>query len=190
MSFWHGVLISADRIYLKVYLEVNSLSKAAIAAKEKLVDAFAEELKNAKAILIVDYLGLSVEEVTNLRKDLRDSDVKMKVIKNTYLRRAAEKAGIEGLEDTFVGPTAVVYTDNAEDITEPARIVSKYEDDIEALSIKGGMLEGKVASQEEIKKLAAIPGREGLLSMLLSVLQAPVRNVAYAVKAVADSKDE
>ena len=181
MSFWHGVFISADRIYLKVNLEVNSLSKAIIAKKEKLVDDFAAELKEAKAILVIDYLGLTVEEVTNLRKDLRDANVKMKVIKNTYLKRAAEKAGIEGLEDTFVGPTAVVYTADAEDITEPARIVSKYED---------GMLEGKVASQEEIKKLAAIPGREGLLSMLVSVLQAPVRNFAYAVKAVADSKDE
>ena len=185
MSFWHGVFISADRIYLKVNLEVNSLSKAIIAKKEKLVDDFAAELKEAKAILVIDYLGLTVEEVTNLRKDLRDSNVKMKVIKNTYLKRAAEKAGIEGL-----GPTAVVYTADADDITEPARIVSKYEDDIDALSIKGGMLEGKVASQEEIKKLAAIPGREGLLSMLVSVLQAPVRNFAYAVKAVADSKDE
>ena len=185
MSFWHGVFISADRIYLKVNLEVNSLSKAIIAKKEKLVDDFAAELKEAKAILVIDYLGLTVEEVTNLRKDLRDSNVKMKVIKNTYLKRAAEKAGIEGLDDTFVGPTAVVYTADADDITEPARIVSKYEDDIDALSIKG-----KVASQEEIKKLAAIPGREGLLSMLVSVLQAPVRNFAYAVKAVADSKDE
>lgn len=190
MSFWHGVFISADRIYLKVNLEVNSLSKAIIAKKEKLVDDFAAELKEAKAILVIDYLGLTVEEVTNLRKDLRDSNVKMKVIKNTYLKRAAEKAGIEGLDETFVGPTAVVYTTDADDITEPARIVSKYEDDIDALSIKGGMLEGKVASQEEIKKLAAIPGREGLLSMLVSVLQAPVRNFAYAVKAVADSKDE
>ena len=136
------------------------------------------------------------EAIADLEKDckagkVRLSDVvKMKVIKNTYLKRAAEKAGIEGVEDTFVGPTAVVYTADAEDITEPARIVSKYEDDIDALSIKGGMLEGKVASQEEIKKLAAIPGREGLLSMLVSVLQAPVRNFAYAVKAVADSKDE
>ena len=166
------------------------MSKAAIAEKEKFVDAFAEELKAAKAILVINYLGLTVEEVTNMRKELRDNDVKMKVIKNTYLRRAAAKAEIEGLDDTFVGPTAVIYTDNADDITEPARIVSKYEDDIDALSIKGGMLEGKVASQEEIKKLAAIPGREGLLSMLVSVLQAPVRNFAYAVKAVADSKDE
>ena len=166
------------------------MSKAAIAEKEKFVDAFAEELKAAKAILVINYLGLTVEEVTNMRKELRDNDVKMKVIKNTYLRRAAAKAGIEGLEDTFVGPTAVVYTDNADDITEPARIVSKYEDDFEVIDIKGGVLEGKVTSKEDIKALAAIPGREGLLSMLVSVLQAPVRNVAYAINAVADSKDE
>ena len=166
------------------------MSKAAIAEKEKFVDAFAEELKAAKAILVINYLGLTVEEVTNMRKELRDNGVKMKVFKNTYLRRAAVKAGIEGLEDTFVGPTAVVYTDNADDITEPARIVSKYEDDFEVIDIKGGVLEGKVTSKEDIKALAAIPGREGLLSMLVSVLQAPVRNVAYAINAVADSKDE
>ena len=166
------------------------MSKAAIAEKEKFVDAFAEELKAAKAILVINYLGLTVEEVTNMRKELRDNGVKMKVVKNTYLRRAAAKAGIEGLEDTFVGPTAVVYTDNADDITEPARIVSKYEDDFEVIDIKGGVLEGKVTSKEDIKALAAIPGREGLLSMLVSVLQAPVRNVAYAINAVADSKDE
>ncbi|MBH9986419.1 MULTISPECIES: 50S ribosomal protein L10 [Lactobacillus] len=166
------------------------MSKAAIAEKEKFVDAFAEDLKAAKAILVINYLGLTVEEVTNMRKELRDNDVKMKVVKNTYLRRAAAKAGIEGLEDTFVGPTAVVYTDNADDITEPARIVSKYENDFDVIDIKGGVLEGKVTSKEDIKALAAIPGREGLLSMLVSVLQAPVRNVAYAINAVADSKDE
>jgi large subunit ribosomal protein L10 len=170
-------------------VEVKQLSKAAIAEKEKLVDAFAEELKQAQAILVINYLGLTVEEVTNMRKELRDKNVKMRVIKNTYLRRAAKKAGIEGLDDTFVGPTAVVYTSDADDITEPARIVSKYEDDYEVLQIKGGMLEGKLTSKEEIKELASIPGREGLLSMLVSVLQAPVRNFAYAVKAVADSKD-
>lgn len=166
------------------------MSKAAIAAKEKYVDAFSEELKAAKSLLVVDYLGLTVDEVTSLRKELRESDVKMKVVKNTYLKRAAEKAGIEGLDATFSGPSAVVYTDNADDITEPARIVSKYAKDIEALSIKGGLLEGRVTSEEEIKQIASIPGREGLLSMLVSVLQAPVRNVAYAVKAVAESKGE
>ena len=116
--------------------------------------------------------------------------IKMKVIKNTYLRRAAAKAEIEGLDDTFVGPTAVIYTDNADDITEPARIVSKYEDDFDVIEIKGGMLEGKLTSREEIKELASIPGREGLLSMLVSCLQDPIRKVAYAVKAVADAKPD
>lgn len=166
------------------------MSKAAIAEKEKFVDAFAEELKAAKAILVINYLGLTVEEVTNMRKELRDNDVKMKVIKNTYLRRAAAKAGIEGLDDTFVGPTAVIYTDNADDVTEPARIVSKYEDDFDVIEIKGGMLEGKLTSKDEIKELAAIPGREGLLSMLVSVLQAPVRDFAMVVKAIADKEDD
>ena len=166
------------------------MSKAAIAEKENLVNAFADELKDAKAILVINYLGLTVEEVTNMRKELRDNDVKMRVIKNTYLKRAAAKAGIEGLDDTFVGPTAVIYTDNADDVTEPARIVSKYEDDFDVIEIKGGMLEGRLTSKDEIKELAAIPGREGLLSMLVSVLQAPIRDFAYAVKAVAESKDE
>ncbi|MGO2723379.1 MAG: 50S ribosomal protein L10 [Lactobacillus sp.] len=164
--------------------------RAAIAAKEKLVDALADDLKTAKAVLVINYLGLTVDQVTEMRKELRDSDVKMKVIKNTYLKRAAAKAGIEGLDETFVGPTAVIYTADSDDITEPARIVSKYADKYDVVEIKGGMLEGKLTNKEEIKELAAIPGREGLLSMLVSVLQAPVRNFAYAVKAVADSKDE
>lgn len=166
------------------------MSKTAIAEKEKLVDAFADELKDAKAILVINYLGLSVEEVTKMRDELRDNNVKMRVIKNTFLKRAAVKAGVKGLDDTFVGPTAVVYTDDADDITEPARIVSKYEDDYDVMEIKGGMLEGKLTSKDEIKELASIPGRDGLLSMLVSVLQAPIRDFAYAVKAVADSKSD
>ncbi len=112
----------------------------------------------------------------------------MEVIKNTYLRRAADKAGYEGLDDVFVGPTAIAFSD--EDVVAPARIMAKYAKKIEALEIKGGMIEGKVASLDQINELATLPDHDGLLSMLLSVLQAPVRNVAYAVKAVADSKEE
>ena len=131
---------------------------------------------------------MTVEQVTNLRKDLREAGVEMRVIKNTYLKRAADKVGYEGLDETFTGPTAVAFS--SEDVVAPARIMAKYAEDIEALEIKGGMIEGKVASLEEINALAKLPNREGMLSMLLSVLQAPVRNFAYAVKAVADSKDE
>ena len=156
--------------------------------KAAIVDEVAEKFQSAVSVVVVDYRGLTVEQVTNLRKDLREAGVEMRVIKNTYLKRAADKVGYEGLDETFTGPTAVAFS--SEDVVAPARIMAKYAEDIEALEIKGGMIEGKVASLEEINALAKLPNREGMLSMLLSVLQAPVRNFAYAVKAVADSKDE
>ncbi|ASR41284.1 50S ribosomal protein L10 [Ligilactobacillus agilis] len=164
------------------------MSEKIIAKKAAIVDEVAEKFQSAVSVVVVDYRGLTVEQVTNLRKDLREAGVEMRVIKNTYLKRAADKVGYEGLDETFTGPTAVAFS--SEDVVAPARIMAKYAEDIEALEIKGGMIEGKVASLEEINALAKLPNREGMLSMLLSVLQAPVRNFAYAVKAVADSKDE
>ena len=164
------------------------MSEKIIAKKAAIVNEVAEKFQSAVSVVVVDYRGLTVEQVTNLRKDLREAGVEMRVIKNTYLKRAADKVGYEGLDETFTGPTAVAFS--SEDVVAPARIMAKYAEDIEALEIKGGMIEGKVASLEEINALAKLPNREGMLSMLLSVLQAPVRNFAYAVKAVADSKDE
>ena len=117
------------------------MSEAIIAKKAELVDVVAEKMKAAASIVVVDSRGLTVEQDTVLRRNLRGSEVEFKVIKNSILRRAAEKAGLEGLADAFVA-------------------------------------------------LATLPNREGLLSMLLSVLQAPVRNVALAVKAVADNKED
>ena len=99
-----------------------------------------------------------------------------------------EKAGLEGLADAFVGPSAVAFSN--EDVVAPAKIINDFTKEVDALEIKGGAIEGAVASKEEIVALATLPNREGLLSMLLSVLQAPVRNVALAVKAVADNKEE
>ena len=162
------------------------MSKEIIAKKAAIVEEVFEKFQSASSVVVVDYRGLTVEEVADLRKQLREAGVEMRVIKNTFLKRAADKAGYEGLDDTFSGPTAVAF--GGEDIT--ARIMAKFAEDHEALEIKGGMIEGKIASLEEINALAKLPNRDGLLSMLLSVLQAPVRNFAYAVKAVADSKDE
>ncbi|WP_125605760.1 50S ribosomal protein L10 [Lapidilactobacillus bayanensis] len=164
------------------------MSEAIIAKKAEAVDEIVEKFNRAKSAVVIDYLGLNVEQATALRKELREAGVEMKVLKNTYLRRAADKAGYEGLDDTFAGPTAIAFS--YEDVVAPARIMAKYAKDIDALEIKGGIIEGKVSDLATINELASLPSREGLLSMLLSVLQAPVRNVAYAVKAVADSKDE
>ncbi|EMB66269.1 50S ribosomal protein L10 [Streptococcus mutans] len=164
------------------------MSEASIAKKAELVDAVAEKMKAAVSIVVVDSRGLTVEQDTVLRRNLRESAVEFKVIKNSILRRAAEKAGLEGFDDIFTGPSAVAFSN--EDVVAPAKIINDFAKDAEALEIKGGAIEGAVSTKEKIQALAALPNREGLLSMLLSVLQAPVRNVAYAVKAVAESKDE
>ena len=162
------------------------MSEAAIAKKETLVQAAAEKFESAASVVIVDYRGLTVEEVTNLRKQLRDAGVEMKVIKNSILSRAAKKVGLDGLDEVFTGPTAVAFSND--DVV--AKIIDEFAKDAKALEIKGGVIEGKVSSVEQITALAKLPNREGLLSMLLSVLQAPVRNVAYAVKAVAEKNEE
>lgn len=165
------------------------MSKAdVIAEKQALVDDLTKKIEDATAIVVVNYRGLTVEESTELRKQLREAGIEFQVIKNTMLRRAASAAKIEGLDDVFKGPTAVAFSN--EEVVAPAKIIAEFAEEAEALEIKGGMLEGKVASVEEINKIAKLPSREGLLSMLLSVLQAPVRNTALAVKAVAEKKEE
>lgn len=145
-------------------------------------------LTNAATALVVDYRGLTVEEVTDLRKQLREAGVKMQVIKNKILTRAVEGTDYEALNDVFVGPTAIVSSD--EDPIAPAKIVKKFADAHEALEIKGGFIEGAVKTLDEINEYANMPGREELLSMLASALSDPMRKIARAVKAVADKAEE
>lgn len=164
------------------------MSQTVIEQKQQIVDEMTQKFEDAVSIVIMDYRGLTVEQVTELRKQLREAGVEMRVVKNTMLRRAAQAAGLEGLEDVFKGPTAVAFSN--EEVVAPAKIVAEFAEDAEVLEIKGGVVEGSVATVEQINALAKLPSREGLLSMLLSVLQAPVRNTALAVKAVADQKDE
>jgi len=164
------------------------VSEQAIAKKQQEVNEIVEKMNAANSLVVVDYLGLSVAEVTELRKQLREAGVEFKVIKNTIMRRALDSQELEYHEEVFQGPTAVAF--GMEDAVAPAKILSDFAKKAEALELKGGILEGEVLSKEEIQQIAKLPNREGLLSMLLSVLQAPVRNVAYAVKAVADAKGE
>lgn len=163
------------------------MSEAAIAKKAAIVEEVTEKFKASASVVVVDYRGLTVDEVTRLRKQLREANVEMKVIKNSILTRAAQAAGLEGLEEVFTGPTAVAFSND--DVVAPAKIIDEFAQDAKALEIKGGIIEGKVSTLEEITALAKLPNREGLLSMLLSVLQAPVRNVAYAINAVAEKED-
>ncbi|HAP4252554.1 TPA: 50S ribosomal protein L10, partial [Enterococcus faecalis] len=111
------------------------MSEAAIAKKETLVQAAAEKFESAASVVIVDYRGLTVEEVTNLRKQLRDAGVEMKVIKNSILSRAAKKVGLDGLDEVFTGPTAVAFSND--DVVAPAKIIDEFAKDAKALEIKG-----------------------------------------------------
>lgn len=159
-----------------------------IEAKKQLVNEIADKLKASVSTVVVDYRGLSVAQVTELRKQLRDAGVEFKVYKNSMVRRAADAAELGDLNEVLTGPNAIAFS--TEDVVAPAKILNNFAKENEALEIKAGVIEGNIATVEEIKALATLPSREGLLSMLLSVLQAPVRNLALATKAVADQKEE
>lgn len=160
----------------------------AIELKKQIVVEIADKLKGSVSTVVVDYRGLNVAEVTELRKQLREAGVDFKVYKNTMTRRAAESVDLAGLSEVLTGPNAIAFS--TEDVVAPAKIINDFAKKHEALEIKAGVIEGNLATVEDIKALAELPSREGLLSMLLSVLQAPIRNLALAAKAVADQKEE
>lgn len=155
--------------------------------KQQIVAVIAQKLRDSKTTVLTDYRGLDVAEVTELRKSLREAGVEYKVLKNTLVRRATSEVELTDLDEFLTGPTAIAFSND--DVVAPAKILADFAKKHEALEIKVGVLEGKVVNVDEVKALADLPSREGLLSMLLNVLQAPMRNMALAVKAVAE-KDE
>jgi len=157
-------------------------------SKKALVEEIADKFRASQSTVVVDYRGLNVEKVTELRKNLREAGVEFHVYKNTMTRRAAEAAELGELSEHLVGPTAIAFSND--DVIAPAKVLSAFAKENEALEIKGGVIEGKIASIDQINELASLPNYEGMVSMLLSVLQAPVRNFAYAVKAIGEQKEE
>ncbi|MCM3741058.1 50S ribosomal protein L10 [Oceanobacillus luteolus] len=156
--------------------------------KKQIVQEIADKFTESQTSVVVDYRGLDVSQVTELRKQLREEGIEFHVYKNTMTRRATESVELGELNEVLVGPTAIAFS--KDDVVAPARILNNFAKENEELEIKGGVIEGKVASLEQIKELADLPNHEGMVSMLLSVLQAPIRNFAYAVKSVADQKEE
>lgn len=159
-----------------------------IEKKQQVVAEIADKFRKSESTILVDYRGLDVSEVTELRSQLRAAGVEFKVYKNTMSRRAADEAELSGLNEALVGPTAIAFSN--EDVVAPAKILNGFAKDHEALEIKAGVIQGSLATLDQIKELADLPNYEGLLSMLLNVLQAPVRNFAYAAKAIAEQKEE
>ena len=155
--------------------------------KKEEVSKLAEQMKEAKLILLVDYRGINVTDVTELRTDLRKVNSKYAVIKNNITRRALAECGLEGLDEQLEGPTAVIMSD--EDYLEPSKIIYNFSKNNDYYKIKGGVIEGKVMSAEEIITLAKLPSRETLLSMLAGALLGNISKVAVALDQVRIQKE-
>lgn len=154
--------------------------------KQQVVSEVAAKLRESTSTIVADYRGLNVAQVTELRKRLREAGVDFQVLKNTLVRRATAEAELTDLNEVLTGPTAVAFSPDA---VAAAKILNEFAKKNDALKVKGGVVEGRVIDVDQVKALAELPSREGLLSMLLSVLQAPIRNFALAVKAVSEKQE-
>ena len=161
-------------------------SEKILAAKQQRVEELAESLKGAATYVFASTRGLTVAQDTAMRADLRKAGGKFEVIKNTTLKRVFEKLGFEGLDEIFEGPTAVAYSDK---ITAPAKILAKYAEDYEPMEIKGGIIDGKVASIDEIIALSKVPDTETLYTQVAYSMLFPFTKLAMLVKAVAEKKE-
>ena len=162
-------------------------SEAILNQKKAEVKELAEKMQNAKLILLTEYRGINVADDTKLRKDLREANATCSVIKNNITRRALAECKLEGLEDKLVGPTAVIMSD--EDYLGASKIIYKFSKDNEFYKIKGGVVDGKVMTAEEIITLAKLPSRETLLSMLAGALLSNISKVAVALNEVKKQKE-
>ena len=156
-------------------------------AKQAVVAQLKEQLESAKGVVLTSYKGLTVAQDTELRRELREAGVSYHVVKNTMLRIAAKEAGIEGIEEHLEGTTAFAFS--TEDAIAPAKVICGFIkknklEDAEVLTVKVGMVEGKVIGVDEVKALAALPSREELIAKLLGSMNAPISNTVNVLQGV------
>ena len=153
--------------------------------KKAIVEEVSSLLKDSGSVIVAEYRGLNVAEISELKRDLLKENAKMCVYKNTLVDRAAEACGFEDMKQYLEGPNALI---SSVDSISAAKIATKFAKKHENLVIKAAIVEGKVVGKDDVIALSKLPNKEGMLSMLLSVLQAPVRSFACAVKAVAEKE--
>ena len=160
------------------------MNKDVLASKQSVVNEIVDKAKDNQSILICEYRGLSVAELQEIRRALAKEDAELNVYKNTLVKRALAELQINDADAVLDGPNAIVFS---KEISNGPKIIAKYAKRYkDILVIKGGVVENKFVDAEGMKEVAKMPGREGLLSMFLSCLQAPIRSFACAVKAVAE----
>ena len=160
-----------------------------LSEKQAVVAALTEQLKNASSGVLVDYKGITVAEDTALRTELRQNEVQYGVVKNTLVRFALNNVGLEGLDDVLNGTTSLATS--AGDPIAPMRVVNKYVKQLnDKFVIKGGFMDGKVISLEEIQALAELPSKEVLQAQALGMMLAPITSLAIVLKAIAEKNGE
>lgn len=160
---------------------------AKVELKQPVVAEIAELFDGAQSAVIVDYRGLTVEQDTQLRKQLREAGVSYKVYKNTMIRFAAKGTAFEALEPDLEGPTALAVSKT--DATAPARILANFAKKADKLELKAGVVEGIYYDQKGIQAVATIPSREELLGKLLGSIQSPITNFARVLSQIAEAKE-
>ena len=162
-------------------------SETILNQKQAEVTALAEKIKAAKCVLLTEYRGINVTDVTELRAKLRSSNTEYKVMKNNIMKRALDECGITELDDVLVGPTAIVL-DN-EDYLAPSKAIYEYAKANDFYKIKGGIIDGKVVPPEEIIALAKLPSREVLVAKLAGALLGNISKLAVALDQVKMQKE-
>jgi large subunit ribosomal protein L10 len=162
-------------------------SETILKQKEEEVKALAEKFTNSKLVLLTDYRGITVDAVTSLRNELRDVNAEYKVIKNNITKRALETNGESELDSVLEGPTAVITAE--EDYLSPLKAIYKFSKDNEFYKIKGGIVEGKVLSVDELITLAKLPSRQELLGMLAGGLLGTISKLAVGLDQVRVQKE-
>lgn len=157
---------------------------AKIELKQPVVEEISASIKDAQSVVLVDYRGLTVEQDTQLRKNLREAGVTYKVYKNTMMNFAFKGTDFEGLSQYLEGPSAVAIS--TEDATAPARVLAQFAKTADKLEIKAGVVEGTVYDAKGIAAIASIPSREVLISRLLGSMQSPITNFARVMKQLAE----
>jgi len=162
---------------------------ANLEAKKLVVSEIVEKLKNAECMMVVSYSGLTVEQVTELRKQCREKDVHYCVLKNRLVNRALQELKIEGLDSLLEGPNAFVFSDK--DVTAGPKIISQFieKNKLTSLEIKGGLMGTDLLDVPAIKNLAATPSREELLATVVGCLVSPVSSLVSVLEQIAEKKE-
>ena len=162
------------------------MNQEVLKAKQEVVSEIVSKAKDSQTVVVAEYRGLTVAQIQELRRALRAEEASMFVYKNSLVERAAKDLGYDGLDAYLSGPNAIFFS---KEVSNGPKVIAKYAKRFgDTLKIKGGVVEGKVVDAKTINEVAKLPGKDGLLAMFLSCLQAPVRQFACAVKAVADAK--